>query len=105
MMCLKVRSSIHATSAPTGTDDDMEGNDKASVLAGSDGKWHGRNWDAWARFFWNPGKSDRYGPFMTPPRSECTRREPKNVGCDSTAIAAGGYGRRAPGRVTGVDRF
>jgi hypothetical protein len=39
MMCLKVRSSIHATSAPTATDDDMEGNDKAGVLAGTGGKW------------------------------------------------------------------
>jgi hypothetical protein len=37
MMCLKVRSSIHPTNAPTGTDDDMEGNDKANVLAGTDG--------------------------------------------------------------------
>src|ERR1700716_3080982 len=56
MMCLKVRSSIHATSAPTGTDEDMEGNDKANILTATDGKWHGRNWKAWAPFFSNEGK-------------------------------------------------
>src|ERR1700730_221942 len=43
MMCLKVRSSIHATSAATGTDDDMEGNDKANVLAGTGRERRGRN--------------------------------------------------------------
>src|SRR5229473_5219348 len=41
--CLAVRSSIHPTSAPTGTDDDRVGNDKADALAGTDLKWHGRN--------------------------------------------------------------
>src|SRR6266404_5895885 len=30
--CLAVRSSIHPTRAPTGTDDDMAGNDKADAL-------------------------------------------------------------------------
>jgi hypothetical protein len=32
MMCLKVSSSIHPTSAPTGIDDDMAGSDKADAL-------------------------------------------------------------------------
>jgi hypothetical protein len=32
MTCLKVRTSIQPTSAPTGTDDDMGGNDKADAL-------------------------------------------------------------------------
>ena len=36
MTCLTVSSSIHPISAPTGTDDDMEGNDKADALAGTD---------------------------------------------------------------------
>jgi hypothetical protein len=36
MMCLMVRINIHPTSAPTGTDDDMAGNDKADALAGTD---------------------------------------------------------------------
>jgi hypothetical protein len=31
-MCLKVRTSIHPTSAPTATDDDMGGNDKTDAL-------------------------------------------------------------------------
>src|SRR4051794_5504325 len=34
MMCLIVRTSIHPTSASTGTEDDMGGNDKADALAG-----------------------------------------------------------------------
>src|SRR5690349_5546352 len=33
MMCLIVRTSIHPTSASTGTEDDMGGNDKADALA------------------------------------------------------------------------
>jgi hypothetical protein len=32
MMCLKVSSNIHPTSAPTGTADDMAGKDKADAL-------------------------------------------------------------------------
>src|SRR3979409_1008478 len=32
MTCFSVRSNIHPTSAPTGTDDDMEGNNKADAL-------------------------------------------------------------------------
>src|ERR1700722_15069927 len=33
MTCLTVKSSIHPISKPTGTDDDMGGNDKADALA------------------------------------------------------------------------
>jgi len=33
MTCLKVRTSIHPISTPTGMDDDMEGNNKADALA------------------------------------------------------------------------
>src|SRR5713101_8198571 len=36
MMCLNVRTSIHPISAPTGTDEDMGGNNKADALAGTD---------------------------------------------------------------------
>src|ERR1700730_9363096 len=36
MTCLTVKSSIQPTNRPTGTDDDMGGNDKADALAGSD---------------------------------------------------------------------
>ena len=32
MMCLTVSSTIHPISAPTGTDDDMAGNNKADAL-------------------------------------------------------------------------
>jgi hypothetical protein len=32
MMCFMVRSSIHPTNAPTKTDDDMDGNDKADAF-------------------------------------------------------------------------
>src|SRR5712671_3081421 len=32
MTCFTVRSSIHPTSAPTGTEDDIEGNNKADAL-------------------------------------------------------------------------
>src|SRR5438045_7481916 len=35
MMCLIVRTSIHPTSASTGTEDDMWENDKADALAGT----------------------------------------------------------------------
>src|ERR1700753_4149555 len=35
MTCLTVSTSIHPTSAPTGTDDDMGGNDKADALGGT----------------------------------------------------------------------
>src|ERR1700674_632843 len=41
MMCLTVRTSIHPTSAPTGTDEDKVGNDKADVLAQTEG--YGQN--------------------------------------------------------------
>src|SRR3979490_1165959 len=40
MTCLTVSSNIHPTSAPTGTDDDMAGNDKADALVGSDWERH-----------------------------------------------------------------
>src|SRR3984957_15622390 len=35
MRCLTVSSSIHPISAPTGTDDDMGGNNKADALGGT----------------------------------------------------------------------
>src|SRR3954454_20206170 len=39
MMCFTVRSSIHPTSAPTGTDDDKEGNNKADALCWGLTRW------------------------------------------------------------------
>src|SRR5664279_2070787 len=43
MTCLRVRSSIHPTSAATGTDDDMVGKDKTDALVGTDLKRTDRN--------------------------------------------------------------
>src|SRR5262245_12981731 len=40
--CLTVSNNIHATSAPTGTDDDMGGNDKADVLVRTRPGPHGK---------------------------------------------------------------
>src|SRR5437660_1617958 len=39
MTCFSVRSNIHPTSAPTGTDDDMEGNNKADALCWGLMRW------------------------------------------------------------------
>src|SRR5882757_3183623 len=39
MMCFAVRSSIHPTSAPTGTCDDIEGNNKADALCWGLTRW------------------------------------------------------------------
>jgi hypothetical protein len=72
-----VRSSIHPTSAPTGTDDDMGGNDKADALAETDLNRHGQNWRRSAQLLLKPGQFDRYWSFMTFPGLECTCAEPK----------------------------
>src|SRR5882757_8602884 len=42
-ICLKVRTSIHPTSAPTATDDDMGGNDKLTPFAKTDNKTQDQN--------------------------------------------------------------
>src|SRR5882762_8794895 len=54
MTCLTVSTNIHPIRTPTGTDEDMEGNDNANVLAGTDlnGTGNGR---LWCHFFSNPG--------------------------------------------------
>src|SRR5882724_10084860 len=39
MTCFTVRSNIHPTSAPTGTEDDMEGNNKADALCWGLTRW------------------------------------------------------------------
>src|SRR5258706_12136811 len=57
MMCLTVRTSIHPTSAPTGTDADMGGNDKAETLIGTDLERHGQNGRLQRNFFSNPDNS------------------------------------------------
>src|SRR5712664_3204691 len=44
-MCLAVRSSSHPTSAPTGTDEDMAGNNRADALCSDGLDWHQENWD------------------------------------------------------------
>jgi hypothetical protein len=44
MTCLKVSSNIHPISAPTGTDEDMGGNDKADALVGLTWNGRGKNW-------------------------------------------------------------
>src|SRR5260370_33857901 len=61
MTCLKVRTSIHPTSRPTGTDADMGGNDKAETLAGTDLERHGRNGRPQRNFFSNPDNSTGIG--------------------------------------------
>jgi hypothetical protein len=40
MTCLTVSSNIHPINKPTGTDDDMWGNDKADALGGIDVERH-----------------------------------------------------------------
>src|SRR5580692_12025562 len=40
MTCLTVSSSIHPINTPTGTEDDMGGNDKADALGGIDVEQH-----------------------------------------------------------------
>jgi hypothetical protein len=51
--CLVVRSSIHPTRAPTGTDDDMAGNDKADALE-TDLERFGKISRLQRKFFLNP---------------------------------------------------
>src|SRR5450631_2841109 len=65
--CLVVSSSIHPTSAPTGTDDDMGGNDKADTLTGTGWKWRGKNARGSGQLLLKSGQINRYDPFMTPP--------------------------------------
>jgi hypothetical protein len=57
MMCLTVSSNIHPISAPTGTDDDIEGNDKADALVKDLGP-HG-DWRRSAQLLSNPANSTR----------------------------------------------
>src|SRR4029078_8335121 len=58
-MCFTVRSNIHPTSAPTATDDDMEGN-KADALLGLT-RWHETGVQAVsAILFSNPDERWRY---------------------------------------------
>src|ERR1700687_2869839 len=74
MTCLTVRTRIHPTSTPTGTDADMGGNDKAEALAGTD--WNERTeQEASAQLLLKPGQFDRYWSFMASPRPECTYGE------------------------------
>src|SRR5664279_1011824 len=54
--CLTVSSNIHPASAPTGTDDDMAGNDKADALVGSNRKEQ-KIGGVQRNFFSDPGKS------------------------------------------------
>jgi hypothetical protein len=93
---LTVRSNIHPISAPTGTDDDMGGNDKAGALGGLIWERDGET-EASAQLLLKPGQFDRYWPFMTSPGPECTCRElekpqvwPKSDSC----------ARQRTGRVT-----
>src|ERR1700738_3907289 len=57
MTCLTVRTSIHPTSKPTGTDADMGGNHKAEALIGTDLERHGQNGRLQRNFFSNPDNS------------------------------------------------
>src|SRR5512136_362736 len=85
-MCLAVSSSIQPTSAATGTDDDMGGNDKADALARTDLERHGQNGRPSAQLLLKSGQFDRYLPFMTSPGPECTLWNSKNAECGLTAI-------------------
>ena len=44
MTCLTVSTNIHPINTPTGTDDDMGGNDKADALGGIDMAQHELDW-------------------------------------------------------------
>jgi hypothetical protein len=73
---LKVSSSIHPIRRPTGTDDDMGGNDKADALGGTAGKARAGQ-GALCATSSQPGLFDRYWLFMTSPETECTCAEPE----------------------------
>src|SRR6202521_1743507 len=59
--CLTVRRTIHPISAPTGTDDDMGGNDKADALGGTDLERHEQDRRRLAPLLLKPGQFDRCG--------------------------------------------
>src|SRR5665647_3687261 len=61
MTCLRVSSSIHPISAPTGTDDDMVGNNKADALTRTDLERHGQTGGLQRNFFLNPDNSTGIG--------------------------------------------
>jgi hypothetical protein len=86
MMCLTVRTSIHPTSKPTGTDADMGGNDKAEALAGTDLERHGRNGRLQRNFFSNPDNSTGIGHLWHLPGQNAPAGNGKNTGCGLAAI-------------------
>src|SRR5712691_3581060 len=98
MTCLTVSNNIHATSAPTGTDDDMRGNDKADALAGTNLGPHGNSRRS-AQLLFKPGRPvlafyDISGPGMHLRGTRKTR-----------GVAAQRHPFRAPDKITGVDQF
>src|SRR5437764_3606111 len=78
MMCLIVRTSIHPTSASTGTEDDMWGNDKADALAGT--VWSRTDGGVGRNLFSNSDPFGRFCRFMTFPGPECTSANSKKCG-------------------------
>src|SRR6266702_3718466 len=70
MMCFTVRSNIHPTSAATGTDDDMEGNNKQTPFAGTDEVAENRGLGCQRNFVLEPGRT--LPLFMASPGEECT---------------------------------
>src|SRR5436190_14384239 len=79
MMCLIVRTSIHPTSASTGTEDDMGGNDKADALAGTV-ESHGQTEALGETSSQPPDEFGRFCRFMTFPGPECTSANSKKCG-------------------------
>src|SRR5271165_734685 len=64
MMCLKVSSSIHPTSAPTGTDDERAGNDTLTSLLRPWLRYRGSSGNGGVQrdLFFKPGQFD---PLLT----------------------------------------
>src|ERR1044072_1758865 len=71
-MCLAVSNSIHPTSAPTGTVEDIVGSNKAD--ASIDWTWGGENFSSGGQldFLFKPDVCLSIGPFMTNPGMDCT---------------------------------
>jgi hypothetical protein len=94
MTCLTVKSSIQPTSRPTGTDDDMGGNDKADALAGSNLE-RTKTTRRSAQLPLNRANSARHDPFMASPAPDCTCGEPEKgkVWPNGDSGAPRGFGR------------
>jgi hypothetical protein len=76
-MCLAVRSSIHPTSAPTGIEEDIVGNNKLTPSVGTGGGDENRVRRSAQFFFSKAGQIARHCPFMASPGPDCTSGQPE----------------------------